>query len=75
LKRNLNLAKNIEKAAVATIKLQIIVCKQNTKKYNKNINKTVDIVKYINSNFLLCNFVIAPNTKHIVFEIDKIKLY
>ncbi len=66
---------NIEKTAVATVKLQIVVCRQNARKYNKSINKTVDIVKRVDSNFLFCNFVITSNTEHVVSEIDKIKFY
>jgi len=69
------LTKNIEEATIAIVELQIVACKQNTRKRNKNINKTIDIVKRIDNSFLLCNFVIVSNIKHIVFEINEIKLY
>jgi len=75
LKHNLNLAKSIKKTTIATIKLQIVIYKQNTKRYNKSINKTIDIVKYINNNLSLCNLIITLNIKYIIFKINKIKFY
>ncbi len=75
LKRNLNLVKNIEKATIATIELQIVAYKQDTKRRNKSIDKIVDIVKYVDNSLLLCNLVIVLNIEHVIFKINKIKLY
>ncbi len=55
--------------------MQIVVYKQDARRRNKSINKTIDIVKRVNNNLLLCNLVIASNIKYVVSKINKIKLY